>query len=220
MSLYSCASSDTTSSTTPSPTFPTRKSSVTTDSTRPLPTRRKQGGMGIGPLGVSPSEIVGKVLKRISRSSTHPTVTFYFTDNTTYQVRVDGYNPMYPGIPKEIETDPGFGPILQQLEGAGPSSTTYTISHAKMVTLRDRAYELGKKESRWDQQHEAVAFKFAEEGRWHCIWVSLAEYERNTQRCIFRNFDDVYLDKLDRPSKKRRPGSRGGRLGGNQRWNQ
>lgn len=212
MSLYSCASSSTDSSL-PSPVFPTRKTSTPTDHSRSNSSRRKQGvSMGLNPLGVSPSDMIGKVLKRISRSQSHPTITFHFTDNTTYQVRVEGYNPMYPGIPKEIETDPGFGPILQQLES--PGNATYTISHAKMVTLHDRAYELGKKESRWDQHHEAVAFKFAEEGRWHCIWVTLAEYERNSRRCIFRSFDDVYLDKLDRPGKKRRPGSRGGRSTG------
>ncbi|THH31811.1 hypothetical protein EUX98_g2398 [Antrodiella citrinella] len=165
--------------------------------------RRKRESLKLDPIGIPPTELVGKVLRKIARSSAHPTVTLYFTDKTSYQIRVDGYNPAYPGLPKAIETNPALESVFHALEhGAG--DVEYTISHAAIVSLADRAYELGeKKESEWVQHHAALAFKFKEEGRWHCVWVTLAEHDKRG-RCIFRTFDDVYLAKLDqRPPKKR-----------------
>ena len=126
--------------------------------------------MKLDPIGTPPTELVGKVLRKISRSNTHPTVTLYFTDNTQYQIRVDGYNPAYPGIPKEIEINPALESIFHALEH-GTGNVEYTISHAAIISLADRAYELGKRESEWVQHHAAFAFKFKEEGRWHCVWV-------------------------------------------------
>jgi len=164
--------------------------------------RQKRESLKLDPIGVPPAELVGKVLRKISRSNAHPTVTLYFTDKTQYQIRVDGYNPAYPGIPKEIETNPALESVFHALEH-GPGDVEYTISHAAIISLADRAYELGEKESEWVQHHAALAFKFEEEGRWHCVWVTLAEHDK-LGRCTFRTFDDVYLAKLDqRPQKKR-----------------
>lgn len=58
-------------------------------------------------LGVDPSLLVGKVLTKISRSSKHPTLTLDFSDNTTFQILVDGYDPVHrcvyspPLVPKK-----------------------------------------------------------------------------------------------------------------------
>ncbi|KAH8107911.1 hypothetical protein BXZ70DRAFT_21030 [Cristinia sonorae] len=164
--------------------------------------RQKKESLKLDPIGTPPAELVGKVLRRISRSDTHPTVTLYFTDNTQYQIRVDGYNPAYPGIPKAIETNPALEAVFHALE-RGSGDVTYTISQAAVISLADRAYELGEKESEWVQHHAALAFKFKEEGRWHCVWVTLAEHDQ-LGRCTFRTFDDVYLAKLDQRSQKKR----------------
>ncbi|KAI0785621.1 hypothetical protein C8Q75DRAFT_882321 [Abortiporus biennis] len=177
--------------------------------------KRLQESLRLNPIGIHPSEMIGKVLKRISRSDKHPTVTLYFTDNTSFQIRVDGYNPMYPGLPKQIETDPALEPIFSRLED-DTDPVAFTISHAVMTTLTDRAFQKGEKDSHWDQHHSAVAFKFAEEGRWHCVWVTMEEHD-GPGTCIFRSFDDVYLDKLD-PSqgkkKKRNNQKKKGRKSG------
>lgn len=46
------------------------------------------------------------------------------------------------------------------------------------------------------------------EGRWHCIWVSLEERD-TAGRCVFKSFNDVYLERLDRgPSPKKRSRTR------------
>lgn len=52
------------------------------------------------PSGVHPSEMVGKVLKSIKVSKLHPTVTIHFEDRSSFQIRVDGYNPVHPGCPR------------------------------------------------------------------------------------------------------------------------
>jgi len=46
-------------------------------------------------MGVDPSLLVGKVLTRLSRSLKHPTLTLDFADNTTFQILVDGYDPVH-----------------------------------------------------------------------------------------------------------------------------
>lgn len=55
---------------------------------RPVPLRLQS-------LGVDPSLLVGKVLRKLSRSSKHPTLTLDFSDNTTFQILVDGYDPVH-----------------------------------------------------------------------------------------------------------------------------
>jgi len=209
MSIYSSIWSSSSSNTDTSPVLPSPPASPTTRKwTSGAPRhnsnahRKRQEPPKPDTLGIHPSEMIGKVLKRVSRSPKHPTVTLHFTDNTTFQIRVDGYNPMYPGVPKQIETDPALAPIFSRLEDDSDPAL-FTISHAVMTTLRDRAFELGERESHWDQHHSAVAFKFAEEGKWHCVWVTLEEYDR-PGRCVFRSFDDVYLDRVEPVSSNKK----------------
>ncbi|KAK7687057.1 hypothetical protein QCA50_009557 [Cerrena zonata] len=162
---------------------------------------RKPESLRIDTLGISPTEMIGRQLKRITRSATHPVITFYFTDDTSFQVRVDGYNPGYPGLPKALETDPELEPIMVDLDNR---DTVYTISQATLITLTDRAFQAGKQgraDSEWKQIHSAIAFKLQEEGRWHCLWATLAEFDA-VGRCIFRSFDDVYLERVERVPQK------------------
>lgn len=181
---------------------------------------RKPEALRINTLGLPPQHMIGKQLKRIRRSATHPVITFYFADDTSYQVRVDGYNPGYPGLPKAIETDPELEPILIDLDNH--ADMVYTVSQATLITLTDRAFQAGKQgrpDSEWKQIHSAIAFKLQEEGRWHCLWATLAEYDA-AGHCIFRSFDDVYLERVERvpqkspqksPQKKRWSGTQVGR---------
>ncbi|CAL1707619.1 unnamed protein product [Somion occarium] len=174
---------------------------------------KKPESLRIDTLGILPHEMVGKRLIRVTRSATHPVVTLYFADETSYQVRIDGYNPGHPGLPKAIETDPELEPILNELENN--SDMVYTVSEATLTTLTDRAFQAGKQgrpDAEWKQVHSAVAFKFKEEGRWHCMWATLAEFDA-MGRCVFRSFDDVYLQRVERspqksPQKKRWNGRR------------
>jgi hypothetical protein len=96
-----------------------------------------------------------------------------------------------------------------------------TIVDCATITLMDKAHDTrvelqGPRDEQWDQHHIGVAFKFLEDivdggGKgWHCVWATLAEYDgERGEACVFRSYDDVYLDTLQRsPSrspKKRSP---------------
>ncbi|TFY69158.1 hypothetical protein EVJ58_g576 [Rhodofomes roseus] len=162
------------------------------------------------PPGVDPRLLIGKVLKGIRRSPAHPCVTLYFTDNTSYQVRVDGYDPKHRGIPKTLESDSNFEPYL-----ASPGEhfdVHLTVANAAKVTLSDKAFDAGGRGTRWDQAHSGIALKFEEDGHWRCIWAQLAEYDdRHPVTCTFRSYHDVYLDVVRPPSKKPKSNRRRGR---------
>lgn len=53
-------------------------------------------------LGINPSSLVGKVLRRVVRSPRHPTITLEFADSTVFRIQVEGYHPSpsLQGIPK------------------------------------------------------------------------------------------------------------------------
>ena len=55
---------------------------------RPVPRR-------LDSVGVDPSILVGKVLTKIQRSSKHPSMQLRFSDDTSYQILVDGYDPIH-----------------------------------------------------------------------------------------------------------------------------
>ncbi|KAJ7594016.1 hypothetical protein C8J56DRAFT_1043803 [Mycena floridula] len=162
------------------------------------------------PLRTDPSEIIGRVLKRISRSPHHPVLTLDFTDQSTFQVLVDGYDPIHRGVPKELEMDP----LLTDLFLQGPNSEMeLTIVDCALITLSDKAFQRkqindssspSNSISEWDQRHLGVAFKFAGESqnaRWHCVWATLQEYEQGS--CVFRSYNDVYLNRLERTSPRK-----------------
>lgn len=132
--------------------FPS-KSAPSTPSKRRAPPET----LRLKPLGIDPSELIGKVLTRIRRSSNHPNLTLDFADKTSYQIRVDGYDPIHRGVPKELETSPSFGHILAPGD-VGP----LTIAHCTLVSMTDKAFRLDTKrqsfgarredfEAKWDQ---------------------------------------------------------------------
>ncbi|KZT70981.1 hypothetical protein DAEQUDRAFT_688366 [Daedalea quercina L-15889] len=161
-------------------------------------------------IGIDPRELIGKVVKGIRRSSTHPCVTLYFADNTAYQIRVDGYDPRHRGVPKTLECDSNFEPYLNH--SGDLLEVHLTVANAAKVTLSDKAFDSGGRGSRWDQAHSGIALKFVEEGHWHCVWAQLAEYDdRHPMTCTFRSYHDVYLDALRPTSKKSKSHRRKGR---------
>ena len=89
----------------------------------------------------------------------HPTVTMHFEDRSTFQIRVDGYNPAHPGVPKTMETDPELGSLLA---ANGPVDMGYTVAKAAVINMKDRAFQLGQREMTWNQRHAGIAFKFEE----------------------------------------------------------
>ncbi|KAL5507164.1 hypothetical protein ACEPAH_6620 [Sanghuangporus vaninii] len=153
--------------------------------------------------GIDPKILVGKVLTHIRRSPDHPTVTLSFADGTTYQILVDGYDPRNTSGAKPESSSASRSCILEMdevllrmLEVPGRHVVDREITDCAHIRLADKAYERREWEQSWTQSHVAVAFKFAGESRWHCIWAMRAEYDE--RGCIFRAFDDVYLQVLDR----------------------
>lgn len=100
------------------------------------------------------------------------------------------------------------------------------VTDCALIRLTDKAFERQKakaaettkhglapsigKEAKWDQNHLGIAFKFASvetedtRSRWHCVWATLAEYDEDAGTCLFRSYDDVYLNKLERSPRKGR----------------
>ena len=143
--------------------------------------------------GVNPSELVGKVLKHVRQSSNHPTITLHFSDNTVFRVLVVGYDPVHRGVPKHIEMDPDLEALLLLTDTE--RDVELTVSNAVMITLADIAYQVGDRETRWNQNHSGLALRFREDSAWHCIWATLTEYDIHEKtKCTFRSYNDVYLD--------------------------
>jgi hypothetical protein len=159
-------------------------------------------------IGVDPANLVGKVLTRIRGSPIHPSLTLVFSDKTSFQVLVDGYDPTCPGIPKELEVSPSLEPFL--VPDSRLLSTGLTIADCAIITMTDVAFEQKQKdgrrwEDRWNQDHLGVAFKFAEGNTWHGVWATMAE--KDADCCVFRRYYDVYLKQIhrsNRPSRHRK----------------
>ncbi|EIN11849.1 hypothetical protein PUNSTDRAFT_99128 [Punctularia strigosozonata HHB-11173 SS5] len=182
------------------------------------PTKRNRyqpDTLRLQPLGIDPSELVGKVLTRVRRSPNHPNLTLDFADKTSYQIRVDGYDPVHRGVPKELEVSPSLHDILTPGDIG-----RLTITNCAMITMTDKAFRLDKGkqrdgarreefEDRWDQNHLGIAFKFEEENRdgvprWHSVWATLVEHDQELGTCVFRSYDDVYIDRLVRHRHRKR----------------
>ena len=153
------------------------------------------------PIGVDPHCIIGKVLIRVRRSPVHPAVTLDFADKTTFQIRVDGYDPVHRGIPKELEVNSLLDTLFKP--PGGQINVRLTIANCRFVQLKDIAHERkDTTESRWNVEHLALAIKFEEEAGWHCVWATMAEYDGQYGPCTFRSFDDVYLDQIQRAPRR------------------
>lgn len=192
------------------------------DTPPPSPTHRRRPPLRLEPIGIPTKTLVGKVITSIRRSPTHPALTLHCSDGSSFQVRIDGYNPTYPGVPKTLEMDPS---LLSIFNTQGLLSGL-TIVDCVSITLMDKAHDTrvepeGPRHERWDQHHIGVAFKFLEDATgdgsgkgWHCIWATLAEYDeergQGERACVFRSYDDVYLETLQR-SPQHSPRKRGPR---------
>ncbi|KXN91065.1 hypothetical protein AN958_03132 [Leucoagaricus sp. SymC.cos] len=169
----------------------------------PSAARRRPDALPLNHTGIDPGEIIGKVLQRARRSPTHPTLTLDFADHTTIQVLVDGYDPAHPGIPKHLEMDNGLDFLISATE-----SLNLEVVDCALITLQDAAFDCKHTRSpskavSWDQKHLGVALKFSERSpRWHCIWAMMEEYDERQGTCVFRSYNDVYLEKLHRTPKK------------------
>jgi len=171
------------------------------------PTNLKSGrsnGVRLDPAPdeVDPISLIGKTLIGVRRSPTHPNVVLLFSDKSSFQIRVDGYNPQYPGIKKEIELSQRCAEVFPARGGS--SSVELTIDHCASISMLDKAFDArGSRECYWEQSHRSIAFKFKQRDGWHCVWAMLAENEEYGQ-CIFRNFEDVYLARSPPRHKKKR----------------
>lgn len=146
---------------------------------------------------------MGKVLTKVRRSPNHPTLTLDFADNTTFQVLIEGYDPMHPGVPKAFEMDSALDPVFNPPNGQ--STVQLKIIGCALIKLTDKAFEMGQNEAEWDHDHMAVAFKFEGERRWHCVWATLAVKDEKHGHCVFRSYNDVYLSQLERSPRKPKP---------------
>ena len=151
------------------------------------PRRRPPVSRRLNSIGDDPALLVGKVLTRLNRSASHPVLTLDFADDTSFQILVDGYDPMHPGLPKSLEMDAALQALLDTAGSSGQARVNLTIKGCALITLTDKAFHAdrsaaarpaGKFEQRWDQNHTGVALRFAEDGgAWHCVWATLADYD-------------------------------------------
>lgn len=189
-SASSCASS---SPTTPATSLSGgRKPTVDTKPTRLDP----------APDEVNPVSLVGKTLVQVRRSPNHPNIALHFSDKSSYQIRVDGYNPQFPGLNKVLEMNALSTGVFP--ETGGQNNVNLTVDRCASIRMRDKAFDArGSKETSWDQTHLGVVFKFKERDGWHCLWAMLADNDSSTGLCVFRSFEDVYISQTPaRPFNK------------------
>ncbi|TEB37396.1 hypothetical protein FA13DRAFT_1726486 [Coprinellus micaceus] len=159
-------------------------------------------------VGIDPSDIIGKVVKQVRKSCTHPTVTIDFDDDTSVQIRVDGYDPRHPGLPKSLETDSHLEELMMR-----EFPIDIPVLGCAYVTLSDKAFDCRRRNGiddtlqHWDQQHVGLALKFpyvnTGRARWHCIWATKQDHEEAGGACLFRSYEDVYLERLPRARRSR-----------------
>ena len=155
-------------------------------------TNTKATRLDPAPDEVNPVSLVGKTLVQVRRSPNHPSITLNFSDKSSYQIRIDGYNPQFPGLNKVLEMNAQSHGVFP--ESGGQTNVNLTVDRCASITMRDKAFDArGSKETTWDQTHLGVVFKFRERDGWHCLWAMLADSDSSTGLCVFRNFEDVYI---------------------------
>ncbi|KAJ7680512.1 hypothetical protein DFH06DRAFT_1464693 [Mycena polygramma] len=162
------------------------------------PSRPRPPPLRLDHVGINPADLIGKALKSVRRSEKHPSLTLAFADGTRVQIMVDGYDPVHKGLPKELEMDPRLNDLF-----TADGAVDLTVTDCALITLSDKAFAR-RDNDHWDQNHLGVAFKFAggpSPGTWHCVWAILQDHDE-TGECIFRTYDDVYLEHLQRSPRK------------------
>jgi hypothetical protein len=141
---------------------------------------------------VDPVSLVGKTLVQVRRSPSHPSITLHFSDGSSYQIRVDGYNPQFPGLSKVLEMNAQSHGIFP--ESGGHANVHLTVDRCASIRMRDKAFDArSSKETTWEQAHLGIVLKFKERDGWHCLWAMLADNDNSTGLCVFRSFEDVYI---------------------------
>ncbi|KAJ3535499.1 hypothetical protein NMY22_g6464 [Coprinellus aureogranulatus] len=103
------------------------------------------------------------------------------------------------------------------MEPGGRDSLDLPVLGCAYVTLSDKAFEVRSRNSaddalqqRWNQQHIALALKLPTDGsgkaHWHCLWAAKQVHDVAGGGCLFRSYEDVYLDRLPR-ARRSRPGT-------------
>lgn len=134
------------------------------------------------------------MLRRVHRGSIHPNLTLTFADNSVVQVKIEGYDPNIRGLSKELEMDSSLDDVVAS---AAASTIDLLILDCTLVRLTDKAFERrdsdSSSDSRWDQDHLGIAFKFdGMPHRWYSVWATMQDYDE-TGTCRFRSYDDIFL---------------------------
>ena len=90
-------------------------------------------------IGVDPDQIVVMCLSVSDAPLPIPAVILHFADNTTYQIRVNGYDLVHWGIPKELEMNLVLLPLFKP--PGGQINVHLMVTHAHTVELKDTAYQ-------------------------------------------------------------------------------
>ncbi|KAH7108061.1 hypothetical protein BKA62DRAFT_680879 [Auriculariales sp. MPI-PUGE-AT-0066] len=148
------------------------------------------------PNGVDPTHIIGKTLRTVHRGASHPNLTLVFDDNSSVQVKIEGYHPNLNvgGLSKELEMDESLDSVLNP---TGITELNTKILDCTMVRMKDKAFEIHEwdeaRDSRWDQHHLGIAFKF--EGlpnRWYTVWATMTDRDGDGGAKLL-SYDDVFL---------------------------
>ena len=163
----------------------------------PVGTKRKRPAslrLHDNPAGIDPQQIVGKTLRRIQRGSSHPNLTLHFDDDSSYQVKIEGYRPGSGGLSKELEVDASLDSVL---DPSGTTQLNNVVLDCAFIRLRDKAFERhdsdASRDSQWDQSHLGLAFKL--EGmpnRWYTVWATMVDRDEDGE-CKLLSYDDVFL---------------------------
>ncbi|TFL02458.1 hypothetical protein BDV98DRAFT_428406 [Pterulicium gracile] len=171
-------------------------------------------------------DLRGKTLRSVQCSTSHPSISLSFTDNSSYHIRVDQYSPsMTSNAVWALVQTPGADPAIERLfsssttsqNSAQISEVNWQVIDCTFITMSDKAFQYNVEksgESKWDENHKALAFKLhpipssdamsvdepAHKPRWHCIWATKEVYSEETsssgtgyRQCVSRSYHDVYL---------------------------
>lgn len=93
--------------------------------------------------------------------------------------------------------------LEQILWGDEGSQIELVIADCTITKLTDKAFERRLEgprgriyDSKWDQDHLGIAFKFKDIDSWHSVWASMTDYDEQLGFCKLRSYKDVFLSQL------------------------
>ena len=76
-------------------------------------------------------------------------------------MRIDGYSPAHPGVPKQLEINMDLETLLAS--GRAEDGLNWTVSRARIFKMSDKGFsQLDKRETSWHLKHTALAFECEE----------------------------------------------------------